>query len=259
MFNKLFFAAAIIAFFYLAIPDTFAQKVGFISSETIRDKFPEAKQTDQRINSMVEEWKREIDALEKEISALEFEIQKNRLVWSDDEKIEKEKDLEGKRSKRRDMAKMKFGSGGEYDNTARMLMQPIEDKIYAAIQEVSTEDGYDIIWDLSVQPLAYQNFKYDITVKVLRKLGVDVEQLEKEQKEKIDRDPRNQKKESATPASKRKKSRSGTEEKEFEQVPPPPPGTVPGTVMPAMPQSNPSDNLKQDTSKPKVDFEKPNK
>ncbi len=70
-------------------------------------------------------------------------------------------------------------------------MKPIEEKIYAAVQEVSADQGYDLIWDQSTQPLAYVNFKYDITVKVLRKLGVDVDELEKELNKKIDNDPRN--------------------------------------------------------------------
>ena len=178
-----------------------AQRVGFVASDLIREKFPDAQQADQRIKSVVEEWKRELDGMEKSIEAAEADIRKNRLIWSDDEKALKDKDLESLKSQYRDFSRKKFEPNGEYDATVKTIMKPVEEKIYAAIQEVSADEGFDIIWDKSVSPLVYTNFKYDLTVKVLRKLGVDVKKLEEELKEKIAKDPRNQKKGSKQPAS----------------------------------------------------------
>ena len=60
------------------------------------------------------------------------------------------------------------------------MMKPVEDKIYAAVQQVAADEGYDVILDKSSQNIPYMNAKYDLTVKVLRKLGVDVDKLEKE-------------------------------------------------------------------------------
>ena len=108
-------------------------------------------------------------------------------------------------------ARNKFETNGEYDKVLKDIFKPIEEKIYAAVQEVANEEGYDIVFDKSVQPLPYTNFKYDLTVKVLRKLGVDVDALEKEQQDKINKDPRNQQKQSKEPP-KRTKSRPKDEE-----------------------------------------------
>ncbi|MFA6570614.1 MAG: OmpH family outer membrane protein [Bacteroidota bacterium] len=190
-----------------------AQKVAFIASDIIRQYLPEAKQGDQRLNSIVDEWKRELDVMDQNISILENDIKKNRLVWTDEEKQDKEKELEAIRRDRLVFAKNKFESNGEYDKTVTEIMKPIEEKIYAAVQEVAVEEGFDIVFDKSVQPLPYCNFKYDLTVKVLRKLGVDVASLEKEQQEKINKDPRNAKKESKEAPGKRTKARDGAPEK----------------------------------------------
>jgi len=189
-----------------------AQKVGFVSSDIIRNNYPEAKQAEQRIQSIVEEWKRELDFLQKEIDALDFEVQKNRLVWSDQEKAEKEKELEDKKTNRKSYAKAKFESGGEYDNVVKSMMTPVEQKIYGSVQQVATDEGYDFIFDQSAQPIPYLNFKYDLTVKVLRKLGVDVEELDKQLQTKIDTDPRNQKKESFQPRKKRRTRKPGSDQ-----------------------------------------------
>ncbi len=186
----------------------FCQKVGFVSSETIRKNFAEAKAAEQRVQTIVDEWKRELAAMKKQIEDLEFEIKKNRLIWTDTERSGKEKELQELISKREKYAKEKFEPGGEYDLVVKEVMKPIEQKIYAAIQDVAAAEKYDIIWDQSTQPLTYVNFKYDITVKVLRRLGVDVSQLEKELDQKIKNDPRNQEQEEKPTDRTRRRSRT---------------------------------------------------
>ena len=196
-----------------------AQKVGFLSSKMIRDQLPDAKIAEQRVQTMVEEWKREIASMEEQIAAIEFEIKKNRLIWSESERASKEKEYKDLILRKQQYAKEKFDAGGEYDMIVNEVMRPVEEKIYAAVQEVASKDKYDIIWDQSSQPLPYVNFKYDITLKVLRLLGVDVEALEKEQEEKISKDPRNidDQKEKTKTKTKRRRSRTATKEDVMQQ------------------------------------------
>jgi Outer membrane protein (OmpH-like). len=196
-----------ITLFLLLISNAYSQRVGFIASDVIREKFPEAKQAEQRIRSIVEEWKRDIEDMEKRIENLKFEINKNRLIWTEEEKKQKEKELEDLTTQKLVYSRKKFEPGGEYDLIVKTIMQPVEEKIYAAVQKVAAENGFDIIWDKSTAPLAYVNYKYDLTLKVLRELGVDVSQMEKELQEKIAKDPRNQVK-VETPAATRKKQRT---------------------------------------------------
>lgn len=202
--------------FFLSISMARAQKVAFISSDEIRKHFPAAKQADQRIQSIVDEWKREIKSLETQIENLDFEIQKNRLVWSDDEREKKVQELSDLKTQKMVYARTKFEPSGEYDQIVQQMMLPIEEKIYASVREVSIEQGFDIVWDKSLHPLAYVNFKYDLTVKVLRKLGVDVDKLEEELNEKIKKDPRNDKKDTRQAPRKRSRSRI-TDPREIER------------------------------------------
>ena len=198
----------------------FAQKIGYVSSQTIREKFPEAKQAEQRLQTMVDNWKRELEDQQKVINELELEIKKNRLVWTETEKTEKIANLEKKKKEREEYATRKLGPNGEYDAAIALVFRGVEEKIYAAIQEISFDDSYDIVWDKSTQPLVFINPKYDLTIKVLKKLGINVDDMEKQQKEAIDKDPRNAKK--STPAStntgtKRTRSRKPAEVPEEEK------------------------------------------
>lgn len=196
----------------------FSQKVAFIASDVIRDRFPEAKSAEQRLKSIVDDWKRELEAMDRQIEELKLEISKNRLIWSDDEKNMKNKELEDLIMQKQVYARQKFEQNGEYDQSVKMLMQPVEDKIFAAVQSVAADDGFDFVFDKSAQPIPYSNSKFDLTLKVLRKLGVDVRAMEKELQEKIEKDPRNQKKETKAPPGKRTRPRTKTPETDSREI-----------------------------------------
>lgn len=198
--------------------EVFAQKIGYISSQTIREKFPEAQQAQQRLQSMVDDWKRELDDQQKVISDLENEIKKNRLIWTDLERQEKETLMERKKKEREEFATKKFGPNGEYDGAIGLVFRGVEDKIFAAVQEVSIEENFDIVWDKSSQPLTFINPKYDMTVKVMKKLGISVEDLEKQQEEAVKSDPRNKEKEKPASTKQRTKSRT-TDETPSKEIP----------------------------------------
>ncbi len=235
--SKYFFVVIFLGLFFFSSKMN-AQKVGFISSDDIRKNFPEAKQAEQRLKSIVEEWKRELQSYKENIAILEDDIKKNRLVWSDQERYQKESELKDLKKSQRTFAKNKFEAGGEYDNAVKMLMKKIEEKISAATQKIAAEQGYDIIFDKSVQPLPYVNFKYDLTVKVLRELGVDTKKLEEELDAKITKDPRNkQKKHRTAPGRRRRRSRKKTLEQN------PVPKKIDNKKVQAPVQNKPPDSL----------------
>lgn len=184
---------------FAAVNAATAQRVAFINSNTIREKFPEAQQAQQRVQSMTDEWKRELDAMQQRIDNLEFEIKKNRLVWTEEERRGKESDLTSQKRVREDYARTIFEPNGKYDQAVKTIFTPVEEKIHAAVQKVGADQGFDIILDQSVQPLPYVNYKFDLTVNVLRNLGVNVEELEKDLQERIEKDPRNEQKITKTP------------------------------------------------------------
>jgi outer membrane protein len=218
---KIKFLFAVVLIIFLSINLTFSQRVGFINSKTIREKFPEAQQAQQRVQSMTEEWKRELDAMQLRIDNLEFEIKKNRLVWTETERIAKENELLNQKKQRELNAKQIFEPNGKYDVAVKTVFTAVEEKIFAAVQQVASDKGFDVILDQSIQPLPYVNYKYDLTIPVLKILGVEVEDLEKELQDKIEKDPRNVEKESKTPRRRSRDKNSseiqGSEERKFDQ------------------------------------------
>ncbi len=161
-------------------------RVGFISSEEIRKRFPEWQQAEQRLRSLSDEWQRTLEEMGRQMTQLEEEIRKNRLIWTDEEQKQKETELQNLRRQRENFFRQCFAPGGRYDSAAAAIYQPVEAKIFAAVQEVAIAEGYDFVWDKSRHPLVFANPKFDLTVKVLKRLGVETRELEVQQQQQIE-------------------------------------------------------------------------
>ncbi|MDZ4746371.1 MAG: OmpH family outer membrane protein [bacterium] len=231
-----------------------AQKIGYVSTDAIATRYEANVQAQTRLNTMVDEWKAEIAQQQRDIDELELEMKKNRLIWSDTERQQKEKELEDKRKERDRFAREKLEPGGDYDKQAEQLFKSVWDKIYSAVQKVAAAEGYDMVWDKSTQPLVYVNAKFDITTKVMKELGIDAEDMERKQKDIIDADPRNKRQEEP----RKRKTRRGSEPQPDSTLTPidVPPLFPTGDVrMPSTPAELPRSN--PDSIPPKKDDEVP--
>jgi outer membrane protein len=230
---------ALVALFVLWAGMMQAQKIGYVSTDAIREQFESSKQAQERLDAYVDEWKQELAQRQRDIDELDLEIKKNRLIWSDQERTTKEKEIEEKRRDRDQFARIKFEPGGEHDQQAEQLFKPVWTKIYTAVQKVSAQEGYDMVWDKSTQPLVYVNAKYDITVKVMKELGIDAGDLEAKQKEAIDGDPRNKRQEEP----RRRKTRRTTTDQPTNPATAPDGSPVPLGAAPVLPDgSTPTPN-----------------
>jgi len=169
-------AAAGAAALLLASASLFAQgKVAFVASDAILDKMPEAKTGRSRLSELQQTWLREIEKMENDIDKMQRDIQQNRLLWSPQEKRDAEAKLVDLQSKLATYRTGKFGPQGEYAKEQEKLMGPIIDKVQKAIEEEARAQKYDIVLDKSNRgtPILYANSAVDITVAVLKRLGVD--------------------------------------------------------------------------------------
>jgi len=220
----------------------FAQKIGYVSSDAIKQKFEPYLMAQQRLDQMVVEWKQELELQQKDIEGMELEVKKNRLIWSDAEREQFQRELDNKRRKREDLAREVFQPGGKYDQEVESSMKNIWEKIYLGIQQVAAADGYDIVWDKSTDPLVYVNAKYDLTIKVMKVLGINADSLEKKQLQVIDSDPRNQVKRETRSRNSRRRSTSRPEAdttKPDASAQPATPNNIPPIPIPDNPTPDP--------------------
>ena len=135
----------LIPIFFILSSITFAQKVTYISSDFIREKFPEVKIAEEIIRSKVDYWKKELENYQTNIDNIQLDIEKNKLIWTDQEFKDNYENLSLLKEERVSFASTRFESGGEYDKLVKSVWEPIEKKIFAATSKDSLGNKINVL------------------------------------------------------------------------------------------------------------------
>ncbi len=149
-------------------------KIGYVDSETIMKKLPDAQDARQKLDNLVSGWRTELIKMQSELKNKQADFEKKNLIMS--EKIKKEKKDELlKLTRSIDLFRTrKFGTRGELYQKQDQLMKPIQNKVFTAIKDVAEAEDLDFVFDrTSDVTLLYAKEQYDITNLVLEKLKLE--------------------------------------------------------------------------------------
>lgn len=150
-----------------------AQKFAYVDSKYILSHMPEYQAAQTEINKLSAQWQKEIEEKYITIDKLEKAYQAEKILLTDEMRRKREEEIEQKRLEAKDMQKKKFGVDGELFKKREELIKPIQDQIYQAIQEVSSQSSYMVVFDRANHSnILYSNPKHDISDKVLKKMGL---------------------------------------------------------------------------------------
>ena len=72
----------------------------------------------------------------------------------------------------KDLQKQRFGKEGDLFKKRQELVKPIQEKIYNAIEQSATDEGYAVIFDKAGSlSMIYTNPKFEISEDILNKMG----------------------------------------------------------------------------------------
>ncbi|MEI7811298.1 MAG: OmpH family outer membrane protein [Ignavibacteria bacterium] len=146
-------------------------KIGYVDSDTIMDKLPDAQDAQQKLDAIIKDWQAELNRLEKDWKDKYDDYEKRKLIMSDQTRAENEGELVKLEEKMNDYRQKKFGTNGELFQKQDELMKPVQNRVFDAIKKVAEEQGLDFVFDRSGDVLfLYAKEKYDITNYVLEKL-----------------------------------------------------------------------------------------
>jgi outer membrane protein len=147
------------------------QKIGYVDSKIIIDGMQDAKDAQQNLDNLIQEWKTEMQKLNDSLAAMKDDYEKKKLILTENIKKQRQEEIADLEKRITDYKQSKFGENGEYFQKQGELMKPVQDKVFKAIQDVAKEGGYDFVFDRSsTLLLLYMNEKYDLTQKVINKL-----------------------------------------------------------------------------------------
>jgi outer membrane protein len=152
-----------------------ATRIAYIDASKLLKKMPEATDATSRLEQLVAGWNHDADAMQSDITRKQADFERRKLIMTDAERNAAEVDLQNLRKKLDDFRQSKYGATGELLTQQNALMKPAYDRLMKAIDEAARDNNYDYVIDRSSRDvvLLYTNSKYDLTLNVARRLGIE--------------------------------------------------------------------------------------
>ncbi|NOQ21724.1 MAG: hypothetical protein GQ565_03600 [Candidatus Aegiribacteria sp.] len=147
-----------------------AQTIVVIDSDRIFDNLGEVTDATELLEKEIREWEAHSDSLQEDIDAIQADLEYT-MIMSPERRREREELIEEKSAELQAFLSRTFGPGGLVESRNSQLVSPIVASINEAVQELSIEEGYDIVLDTSGGLVVYVSNSLDITDMVLEKLS----------------------------------------------------------------------------------------
>jgi outer membrane protein len=149
-------------------------KIGYVDSDSIMDKFPDAQDARQKLDALIQEWQTELTKLESNWKTKYDDYEKRKLIMTDQTRAETEAELIKMEQQIGDFREKKFGTNGELFQKQDEIMKPVQNKVFTAIKDVAKDENLDFIFDRSGDVmLLFAKDEYDVTALVLEKLKLE--------------------------------------------------------------------------------------
>jgi len=149
-----------------------AQKFGFIDSEYIMENIPAYTAAQEQLNQLSSQYQKELESMHAEIEQMYQDFQAESVLLSEDMKRKREDVIVSKEKDYKQLQRKYFGPEGDLFKKRQGLVKPIQDDIFNAVQEISTDGSYAVIFDKAGgTTLFFTNPRYDLSDQVLQKLG----------------------------------------------------------------------------------------
>ena len=149
-----------------------AQKVGYFNSEKVLSAIPAYKSAQQQLESYSKQYQDVVDAEYAKVEALYNRYQQQKANLTAQARQVKENEIIQKEQEVKKLQQEYFGQDGQMQQHSERLMQPVMEKMDAAIAKVARDGGYMLVLDVaSMQGVAYKNAQYDLSDAVIKALG----------------------------------------------------------------------------------------
>lgn len=150
-----------------------AQRIAIVDVSSILADMTEYKQAQDEVDKIAAVWRQEIGVEYDKIKSMYNKYQAEQVLLSDDAKTAKEEEIMEAEKVVREMQKMRFGPEGDLFKKRQEFVQPVQEKVFGAIEEFASDRGYDIIFDrASTAGILFTSDDYDKTDELKRKLGL---------------------------------------------------------------------------------------
>ena len=145
-------------------------KIGYIDSDRILEEYSGFQEARNKLQEEEQAFITEAGVLEEVVNTMREELAAQSLMLSAESRAEKGEKLKEKEQELNNFRREVWGEGGKLFQRNLELSRPILERINTAIETISEQDGYDMVFDAASGNIVYAQPQYDITQLVLDEL-----------------------------------------------------------------------------------------
>jgi Skp family chaperone for outer membrane proteins len=144
-------------------------KIGYIDMEYILQNVPDYSEAKNQLEQKAQKWKQDIEAKKIEIAKLKDALKTERALLTRELIDEREEEIKFQESELLDFQQKKFGPNGDLITQKAVLVKPIQDQVFTAVQDIAEAKKYDFVFDkASDLTMLFSAKRYDISDQVIR-------------------------------------------------------------------------------------------
>jgi Skp family chaperone for outer membrane proteins len=163
----------ITCFFMLSLQTANAQRgirIGYVDMDYILENVPEYQEASKQLEDKANRWKGEIEGKLGEVDAMKKQLNNERPLLTPELIEERNEEIKFEEEQILDYRQKRFGPGGDLAIQRRQLVEPVQDQVINAVQEISTNKKYDYVINKSDVIMLYSADRHDISDQVLRSI-----------------------------------------------------------------------------------------
>ncbi len=146
-------------------------RIGYIDTAFILENIPEYQEATSQLNNKANKWKIEIDEKLSTIAQKRKDLSNEKVLLTKELVEEREEDIAFEEKGILDYQQKRFGPNGDLFIQKKQLMQPIQDQIFAAVQDMAATKHYDFIFDKSSDAVMLFSAKqFDLSDQIIRSI-----------------------------------------------------------------------------------------
>ncbi|MFD1161778.1 OmpH family outer membrane protein [Hwangdonia seohaensis] len=146
-------------------------RIGYIDTEYILENVPEYQEAMAQLDEKAQKWNSEIQAKLSAVEQKRKDLSNEKALLTKALIDERDEDITFEEQEILDYQQKRFGPNGDLMIQKKQLMQPIQDQIFAAVQDLAGSRKYDFIFDKSADVvMLYSAKQFDLSEQILRSI-----------------------------------------------------------------------------------------
>ncbi len=144
-----------------------------MNTDQILTQMSEYQGIQQQLSTISSEWNKQLDKMEQEIDQLKEDFEAKKILYTEELKKQKQQEIQNKVQQRQQYLDEKFGANGEYFEKQKELLEPIQRKVFDAINKVANDQNVDFVFDRAQNSsMLYGEQEWNLNKEVLQELGI---------------------------------------------------------------------------------------